>query len=119
MAHAPHDDSVFAQARDEFLSLLTPSEQANIPSCASLQDLIHNLEKYQQIRNGGSRIKCGLERVRAFAQNLEPYFHIMEIFCGAHPDWANIAFGSLLLVLQVCVFLFRCPLRRCLGCAKF
>ncbi|KAJ4406620.1 hypothetical protein N0V82_010086 [Gnomoniopsis sp. IMI 355080] len=99
-APTPHDDRAFIRARDEFLSLLSPSEQSDFSSCQSLTDLMRNLEKFQQIRNGGDRIKRGLKKVQAFGRNLEPYFHIMEIFCGAHPEWANIAFGSLQLVLQ-------------------
>lgn len=100
-----HDDCAFIQARDNFLALLAPSERAGLSSCVSLQDLIQNLEKFQQIRNGGSRVKRALAKINAFGQNLVPYFHIMETFCGAHPEWANIALGSLQLVLQVCIAL--------------
>lgn len=95
------DDNVFVKARNDFVALLSPSEQADLSSCLSLCDLMLKLEKFQHLSNGGSRIKRSLEKVRALGNNLQPYFKIMETFCGAHPEWANIALGSLLLVLQV------------------
>lgn len=104
LAPATDDNHVFVQARNEFLALLSPSEQASLSSCLSIQDLILKLEKFQHVSNGGSRVKRGLEKVKTLGDNLQPYFKIMEIFCGAHPEWANIALGSLQLVLQVRVF---------------
>lgn len=100
-APAPCDDNVFIQARDDFVALLSPSEQASLSSCPSIQHLILKLEKFQHLSNGGTRIKRNLEKVTALGNNLQPYFKVMETFCGAHPEWANIALGSLLLILQV------------------
>lgn len=42
-----------------------------------------------------------LAKVTNFGINLESYFKIMEIFCGSHPEWSNIALGALLLVLKL------------------
>ncbi|KAL1850418.1 hypothetical protein Daus18300_012952 [Diaporthe australafricana] len=97
----PGPQHIFTQARNDFLSLLSPAEQADLNSCSSVQDLIGNLERFQHFSNGGRRVKRCLEKVKHLGDNLEPYFKIMEIFCGAHPEWANIALGSLQLVLQL------------------
>lgn len=100
-ASTPSDDHPFIWARNRFLSLLSPPEQADLSSCLSVEDLIGNLEKIPNLSNGGRRVKRSLEKVKVLGDNLQPYFRIMEIFCGAHPEWANIALGSLQLVLQV------------------
>ncbi|RYP78188.1 hypothetical protein DL771_000665 [Monosporascus sp. 5C6A] len=47
------------------------------------------------------RITVSLQKVRAFGDNLSPYFKIMEIVCGSHPEWANIAMGALRFILQL------------------
>lgn len=101
MLTVPDPNNVFLQARNDFISLLSPSEQADLSQCSSVQELIGNLEKFQHLNKGGRRIKRCLEKVKHLGDNLEPFFSVMEIFCGAHPEWANIALGSLQLVLQV------------------
>lgn len=100
-APAPGDDHAFVEARNQFLSLLSPSEQSDISSCGSVEDLINNLKKFHHLKNSGGRLERCLHKVKVLGDNLQPYFKIMEIFCGAHPEWANIALGSLQLILQV------------------
>jgi hypothetical protein len=42
-----------------------------------------------------------LSKIKGFSDNLGPYFKVLEVFCGTHPQWANNAFGALRLILQV------------------
>ncbi|KAJ3535001.1 hypothetical protein NM208_g7314 [Fusarium decemcellulare] len=47
---------------------------------------------------------CGktlLHKIRTFSDKLSPYFKIIDIFCSTHPEWANIAWGALRLILQL------------------
>ncbi|KAE8441834.1 hypothetical protein EG329_004287 [Mollisiaceae sp. DMI_Dod_QoI] len=47
------------------------------------------------------RLARCMSKIEGLGRSLEPYFKIIEIFCGAHPDWANIALGAFRLVLQL------------------
>ena len=94
-------ETPFFQARNTFLSSLSQSEQTQFKNCGSITEVIESLQSLEQLSKAKSRLLPYLAKVDSFGENLSPYFKILEIFCGSHPEWANIALGALRLILQV------------------
>lgn len=102
--HLPARD-VFAAARDKFLTSLSATERAWFTPCSSIQEVLQEANKFEQFANRRSKTTRCLQKIKQLGDNLEPYFKILEIFGASHPDWANIALGSLLLVFKVSIYM--------------
>ncbi|KAK3386582.1 hypothetical protein B0H63DRAFT_468028, partial [Podospora didyma] len=96
-----HTPTLFVQTRDECLEVLTSDEQARLSKCASMEDLLADLKAMEGFSKSRRRMTASLTKVKAYGDNLEPYFKIMEILCATNPEWANIALGAFRLILQL------------------
>jgi len=94
-------DAVFREARDKFLKALSKEEKAQFTKCDSIDKLLADVKKPLEFSRSHRRVSACLRIVKSFGDNLEPYFKIVELVCGAHPEFANIAFGAFRLVLVV------------------
>jgi hypothetical protein len=92
---------IFTKARDGFLASLSEYERARFSKCSSVKALLEDIQQLGSLSKSRRRLAGCMSKIEGFGRNLEPYFRIIEIFCGSHPDWANIALGALRLVLQV------------------
>ncbi|KAJ8125434.1 hypothetical protein O1611_g8207 [Lasiodiplodia mahajangana] len=104
MSNHPPDlaaEAAFASAKDSFLNSLAPTEREQFRACSSINELLVGLRNLSQFRDRVPRLESCFERINAFGEKLSPYFKIIEIVFAAHPEWANIALGSLRLVLQL------------------
>jgi len=95
----------FEAAKEQFLAELTSDERSlfliQFSSCSSAQSLLDEVQKFEVIANGKQRGLRLARKIKSFGENLEPYFKIIEIVCGAHPEYANFAWAALRLILQV------------------
>lgn len=94
-------NSVFSGARDSFLAALSPAEQSQFRTCANVTELLDSIRNFAHFSKSQRRLAPCLEKIKSFGETLSPFFKIIEIVCAARPEWANIALGALLLVLQV------------------
>ncbi|KAI0451042.1 hypothetical protein F5B21DRAFT_507573 [Xylaria acuta] len=94
-------ETVFASARDSFLNSLVPTEREQFRACSNVKELLDGLRTLSQFRERIPRLEPCFQKINSFSEKLSPYFKIIEIVLAAHPEWANIALGSLRLVLQV------------------
>lgn len=92
---------LFTKARDDFLFGLSTREKLTFSTCCSAEELLASCNKFDVIVKAKRRGLPVLRRIKNLSDNLSPYFKIMEILCASHPEWANIAFGALRLVLTV------------------
>ncbi|KAI1320331.1 hypothetical protein F5Y16DRAFT_405634 [Xylariaceae sp. FL0255] len=96
-------ETIFAEARDSFLTSLAPEDQAQFRRCLNITEVLEGLRDLSHFKT--SKTRGRLERcfkiIHAFGDNLSPYFKTMEIFFAGLPEWANFAFGSLRLILQL------------------
>ncbi|KAH8882254.1 hypothetical protein GQ53DRAFT_847652 [Thozetella sp. PMI_491] len=97
----PTSEALFLKARDSFLASLSPSEKQHLSGCKSIADVVDGIRKLEHVNRAKRRTLPCLARVKSFGDQLRPYFDILERFCDALPDWANIALGALQLVLQL------------------
>jgi hypothetical protein len=91
----------FAEAKKNFLDSLTVEEQARLTDCSSAQILLDEVKKFEVIAKSKQRGLRFAQKIQSLSESLGPYFSIIEIFCGAHPEYANLAWGALRLILQV------------------
>ncbi|KAI0477577.1 hypothetical protein GGR56DRAFT_665513 [Xylariaceae sp. FL0804] len=94
-------DQIFVDARDQFLGSLSSAERAQFQNCSSTAELLRSIRSLCAVGNAKRRAMPCLEKIKSFGDKLEPYFKVAELFCGAHPAWANVALGALRLVLQL------------------
>lgn len=94
-------DDLFLHAQHQFLDTLADHDRTQFSQCASIEELLANIKQYEGFSKRKRRISASLAKLKVFGDNLGPYFKVVEIICGAHPEWANIALGALRLVLQV------------------
>ena len=92
---------LFIRTRDEFLEALADHEQERFSKCGSVDELLADIKSLESFSKSRRRTTTSLAKIKAFGDNLVPYFKIMEIACATHPEWANIALGALRLILQV------------------
>jgi hypothetical protein len=98
---APRQNNTFQQAQAQFLSLLSAKERQHATPCASAAELVQTIENLDAIALKGPSGKRWLSIVKKFADRLEPYFSIVDIFVSSHPEYAALFWGSLRLVLKV------------------
>ncbi|KAH8675241.1 hypothetical protein BX600DRAFT_431834 [Xylariales sp. PMI_506] len=97
----PSAEDLFELARTKFLSAVSASEAVRFRHVKSANDLLQRTESIIQSFPKGRRAPGLLQKIKRFADNLEPYLKIVEVLCATHPEWSNIVFGALLLVLQL------------------
>jgi hypothetical protein len=100
----PDDDHIFQGARDNFLASLSAEERVHFPTCTSADNLINNIKAPDAFKNNHRRWTRILNRFKNFADQLQPYFEVMNIVLQSHPEWTAIAFGAFRLVIQVRFF---------------
>lgn len=94
-------DQLFIEAREGFFSSLSTIEISQFGNCSSVKEVLDGIRNLKHPIKDKRRIYQALDQIKAFGDNLEPYFKIIEIFCGSHPEWSNLALGALRLILQV------------------
>lgn len=93
--------AIFDQAKDEFLQSLTGDEQLQFSRRSPAQNLLAEVRKFEVVVKAKQRGLRRAQKTQNLSDNLEPYFKIIEIICGAHPGYANFAWGAFQLILQV------------------
>lgn len=94
-------EMLFAQARESFLASLSPAERQTLSGCSSINEVLNRTQSLASLNKAKTRILPCLEKIKSFGDNISAYFKVLEIFCASNPEWANLALGSLFLVLQV------------------
>jgi hypothetical protein len=94
-------DEIFIAARDSFVSSLSDAERAQLRNCSSINALLDTIRGLGHLAKSRRRLEPCFKKIKSFGDNLAPYFKVIEIFCAAHPEWANIALGALRLILEV------------------
>ncbi|CZR63552.1 uncharacterized protein PAC_13449 [Phialocephala subalpina] len=94
-------DDLFHEARDGFLNSLSETEKKHVPKCTSAEEFISSISKLDLLTKRGRRGVSLLKKLQKFSDSLSPYFHIIEVFCSAHPEFACLAWGALSLLLQL------------------
>jgi len=89
-------NSIFIEAREDFLASLPDDEKRNFTPCDSTISLLERISKFQA--EGGNT--KSLEHVRSFCEAVEPYFAAIGFISQANP-FAAITWGSIVLVFQV------------------
>ncbi|KAK0649423.1 hypothetical protein B0T16DRAFT_410052 [Cercophora newfieldiana] len=97
----PDAGTLFTQARDTFLASLSAAERQNLSGCSDINEVLDRIASIASLSKAKKRIFPCLEKIKTFGDNMSTYFKVLEIFCGSHPEWANLALGSLFLVLQL------------------
>ncbi|KAI1125886.1 hypothetical protein F5Y10DRAFT_294264 [Nemania abortiva] len=98
----PTDPEVlFSKARDTFLASVSASERSLYAKCLSAGELLKQLESFAHFKKDRARWSKCFNRIKRFADHLEPYFEVVGIFVSSHPEWTAIAWGALRLVLQL------------------
>jgi len=97
----PNAGTLFGQARDSFFMSISSAERQNLSGCSTIDEVLSRIENLSSLSKAKKRILPCLEKVKSFGDNLSTYFKVLEIFCASNPEWANLALGSLFLVLQV------------------
>jgi len=95
-------EGVFAEAASKFQS----DFQVVDKGCLAVQtpeSLVDALAAYiDTLRTPHhSRLHDAISKVASFAGAFEPYFKIVEIMIGSHPEYAAIAWGAVRLLFQV------------------
>ena len=97
----PNAGTLFGQARDSFFMSISSAERQNLSGCSTIDEVLSRIENLSSLSKAKKRILPCLKKVKSFGDNLSTYFKVLEIFCASNPEWANLALGSLFLVLQV------------------
>ncbi|KAF5013300.1 hypothetical protein FDECE_695 [Fusarium decemcellulare] len=93
--------ALLIQAQEEFSQSLSYDERKSLQTCQSPEDLLQSIDRFVNV---AQKRRCGkalLHKIKNFSDKLSPYFKIIDIFCSIHPEWANIAWGALRLILQL------------------
>lgn len=94
-------DELFIEAREAFFSSLSTIAKSQFGNCSSIEEVLDGIRNLKHPIKDQRRIHRALEKIKTFGDNLQPYFKIIEIFCGSHPEWSNLVLGALRLILQV------------------
>lgn len=96
-----NENDIFTDVRDQFLSSLSISEQAQFAKCTSAAQLIKDIENFEAVKKHPRLKKC-IKKIEKFGNSLQPYFKVVDTFVSSHPEWAAIAWGAIRLLFQVC-----------------
>jgi hypothetical protein len=92
---------VFDQARDRFLSSLSPQDRLLFSPCATSKDFLDAVTKLDALSKKQAQGAMRLRRIRSAADKLQPYFEVVNIFVQSNPQYSAIVWGAIRLVLQV------------------
>ncbi|KAH8891250.1 hypothetical protein GQ53DRAFT_823881 [Thozetella sp. PMI_491] len=92
---------VFEEAQNRFLASLSRTERQQYAPCLSSDDLLQVIGRLDVIARKGPSGKRWLSVIKKFADGLEPYFKIIEIFISSNPEFAALFWGSLRLILKL------------------
>jgi len=94
---------LFKEAQDTFLGSLSEEERKTFPTCRSADELLQSARELEVLAREQRKGRALIVKIQKFSDKLSPFFKIIDIFCSTHPEWANIAWGALRLILQVCI----------------
>lgn len=97
-------NSIFQEAREEFLRSLSPNEKSRFAFCSSGKELLRDIKSIDCLRQEGHnkpKARQPLTRLQPLNEKLEPYFQVIGILVSSHPEYAAVGWGALCLVLQV------------------
>ncbi|KAK3319509.1 hypothetical protein B0T19DRAFT_268571 [Cercophora scortea] len=98
------ENDVFFAARDRFLSALNQEQRLLFSPCAGREDLLAGLRQIEALaakfkkRRGVVGV---LDLISSFAQRLEPFCKIIDIFVSAKPEVGALIWGAVRLILQL------------------
>jgi hypothetical protein len=97
-------NEAFQDAYEKFLGSLPKKEQARYSPCISADDLLDGLGKLEVLstKRQKSRSRSLVRHVKEFSDRLQPYFDAVGTLAQGN-QYACIAWGSLLLILQVSI----------------
>lgn len=91
-------NSIFQEAREEFLRSLSPNEKSRFAFCSSGKELLRDIKSIDCLRQ---EARQPLTRLQPLNEKLEPYFQVIGILVSSHPEYAAVGWGALCLILQV------------------
>lgn len=92
---------IFERVRDKFLSSLSPRDRLLYSPCASEDDFLDGLKKLDILAKGTLQSQRWIETIKEFADQLKPFFKVVDTFVSSHPEYAAVAWGALTLIFQV------------------
>jgi hypothetical protein len=97
-------NEAFQEAYGKFLDSLPKKEQARYSPCISADDLLDGLGKLEVLSTKRQKFRSRslVRHVKEFSDRLQPYFDVVGILAQDN-QYASIAWGSLLLILQVSI----------------
>ncbi len=95
-------DSIFLQARADFMSSLRPQEQTIFSACNSSKEVLQEFESLEIVKNNTHRLKSQKSKLKSLLDALEPYLEVVTILVSAYPNPAAFVWGALKLALRVC-----------------
>ncbi len=93
-----NDCSAFAEAKELFLSSVSPQERLQFSACSSGEEILTQINSFTTDPRRRNKI---VARIKVFSDLLGPYFDVLELVVSSHPEYAAVAWGALRLVLQV------------------
>lgn len=109
IAHCPirirnmpmHGDTL-QSARDAFLASLKPQEREFMNGCTSAEDLIAALNKFQAQQHKSLPLRKVFNKISTFKENISPFINVANTLVSSNPEFAALAWGGTLLILEVC-----------------
>ncbi|MCJ1398403.1 hypothetical protein MMC11_001601 [Xylographa trunciseda] len=95
------ESSIFGEARDQFLTSLSPKEQSLFTECTSSHDLLASVKQFTAFEKNKRHITKYIAQIQRLSDNLTPYFDVIGILVSSNPEYAAIAWGAFRLVLQL------------------
>ncbi|KAH6880794.1 hypothetical protein B0T10DRAFT_581439 [Thelonectria olida] len=95
--------TLFSRAKQKFWDSLPDEDKRRFPTCQSAEDLVDSVRSLDTMVEGPRRRKALIliRKVQVFGERLGQYFKVVDILCSTQPEWANIVWGALRLVLQL------------------
>ncbi|KAF2177896.1 hypothetical protein K469DRAFT_350551 [Zopfia rhizophila CBS 207.26] len=94
-------DSVFIEARDQFLNSLLPSERAQFAKCHSAQQLLKDIKNLLSLKKNAAVRRSCVQSIANLGTKLSPYFDAIGWIVQSHPEFAAIGWGAFRFVLQL------------------
>lgn len=95
-------EDIFESARNSFLESLSASDRLLFSPCTTSTDFLDALKTLELTTQRYSSSAKLFRPVRGLAENLRPFFDVVNIFVQSNPEFSAIFWGAFRLVLQVC-----------------
>jgi hypothetical protein len=97
--------SIWREAWNSYDATLSVKERSQIEKIASLDELTAHVQRSRKEYYGSKRPNLSriLARAEPFIAHLRSFSNVIATFTQAHPEIASLVWGSLALVLEVCL----------------